>query len=444
MLLKQASGVQVGGTVDVVLDGVVVNVNGVIVELVVTGGDDVLELELLLVLVPELVVTGGDDVLELVVTGGGTQIVPPHVVVTIGEVTHALPVEPLTTEVVQVVILFVTAEQVVIGGAQLVVGGRLTQIEFAQVIVVIGDVAHMVDDPVLVQLVLTIMLVEHVVMGAVQVDGDDVVVLEVIGVVLEDMIVEVVAGGVTQMVLAQVVAVRGEVVHCDEAPLAVALQLIELPVVVTEQVVIGELQLKAGRLVLGGGVTQIVLAQTLVVTGVTAQDVELSLMVLQLVVLVVPVEQVVMEPAQLVTGVVALNVTGEVVVLVYGVEVREMVVLEVIVVDPSEQLEQGTVNVVNCVSVLHVEVTVVTPPTQVVHGTMIVVTNGAVGTGVVDEVMTMMIGDEVGITELAADCAATGVLAEELVRLIKGPVVAGVVAGTTVVTAAVVIVVFML
>lgn len=426
-----------------VLDEVVVNVNGVVVELVVTGGDDVLELELELVLVLELVVTGGDDVLELVVTGGETQIVPPHVVATIGEVTHALPVEPLTTEVVQVVILFVTAEQVVIGGAQLVVGGGLTQIEFAQVVVVTGDVAHMVDDPVLVQLVLAVMVVEHVVMGAVQIDDDDVVVLEVIGVVLEDITVEVVAGGLTQMVLAQVVAVRGEVVHCDEAPLAVALQLIELPVVVTEHVVIGEVQLEAARVVLGGGVTQIVLAQTLVVTGVTAQDVELSLIVLQLVVLVVPVEQVVMEPAQLLTGVVALNVTAEVVVLVYGVEVRDMVVLEVIVVDPSEQLEQGTVNVVNCVSVLHVEVTVVTPPTQVVHGTTTVVTNGAVGTGVVDEVMTIMIGDEVGITELAADCAATGVLADELVRLIKGPVVAGVVAGTIVVTTAVVIVVFM-
>lgn len=307
MLLKQASGVHVGGTVDVVLEEVVVNVNGVV----------------------ELVVTAVDDVLELVVTGGDTQIVPPQVVVTTGEVTHALPVVPLTTEVVQVVMLFVSAEQVVIGGAQLVVGGRLTQIESAQDVVVTGDVAHTVDEPLVLQLVLAVVVVEHVVMGEVQLE-EVVTVLEVTGVVLEDELEvvlvevvlddelvdeEVVTGGLTQMVLAHVVVVNGEVTHCDEAPLAVVLQLTELSVVVTEHVVMGKVQLDTDEVVTGGGLLQITLAQALVVTGTVAQDVELSLMVLQLVVLVTPVEQVVIPEVQLVVGVVALIVTGEVVVV---------------------------------------------------------------------------------------------------------------------------------
>lgn len=84
----------------------------------------------------------------------------------------------------------------------------------------------------------------------------------------------------------------------------------------------------------------------------------------------------------------------------------------------------------------------VIPPKQVVHGTTVVVTNGAVGTGVVAEVMMIMMGDE--LAELDADWGATGVLEGELVKLINGPVEEGVVAGTTVVTAVVTIVVFIL
>lgn len=344
MLLKQASGVQVGGIVDVVLVELVVNVIGV---------------------VEEPVVTGVDDMLELVVTGGDTQIVPPQVIATTGEVTHTLPVVPLTTEVVQLVMLLVIAEQVVIGGAQLVVGGGPIQMEFAQVVVVIGVVTHMVEDPLVLQLVLAVVVVEQVVIGDVQLEEDDIVLLEVVGVVLELELVlvevvledelevvlavvdeEVMTGGLTQMVLAHVVVVSGEVTHCDEAPLLTALQMTELPVVVTEHVVIGEVQLESEVVVLGG-LTQIVLAQALVVTGIVAQDVKLSLMVLQLTVLVVPDEQVVIGDVQLVNGVVALTVTcDEVVVLVEGAEVRETVVLDVITVDPPLQASQGTVTVV--------------------------------------------------------------------------------------------------
>lgn len=348
MLLKQASGVHVGGTVDVVVIELVVNVDGV---------------------VEVLVVIGVDDVLGVLVTGGDTQIVPPQVVLTSGEVTHALPVVPLTMDVVQVVMLLVIAEQVVIGGVQLVVGGGLTQIELAQVMVVTGVVAHTVDDPLLLQLVLAYVVVEHVVIGEVQIDEDVVDALEVVGVVLANELevvdvevvvvvvgmeavigvvdAEVVTGGLTQIVLAHIVVVSGEVTHGDEAPMVVAPQLVELPVVVTEQVVIGKVQLKTGEVVLGGGLTQNVLAQALVVTGTIAQDVELSLMALQLVVLVTPVEQVVMPEAQLVAGVVALIITGGVVVvLVYGAEVRDKVVVDVITVVPPVHTLHGTVNVV--------------------------------------------------------------------------------------------------
>lgn len=119
-----------------------------------------------------------------------------------------------------------------------------------------------------------------------------------------------------------------------------------------------------------------------------------------------------------------------------------MVVLDVTTVVPPWQTEQGTVSVVNCVNVLQVEVTVVMPPTQVVQGTITVVTNGAVAVDVdADDVMTTM-GVELGIVELEEDCAATGVLDEEVVRLIKGPVEDGEAAGTTVVTGVMVVVVF--
>lgn len=86
----------------------------------------------------------------------------------------------------------------------------------------------------------------------------------------------------------------------------------------------------------------------------------------------------------------------------------------------------------------------VVPPIQEVQGTTVVVTNGAVGTGVEAVVIIMMMGVELVEEALDVDWAPTGVLGDELVRLIKGAVVEGVVAGTTVVTAVVVIVVFIL
>lgn len=70
------------------------------------------------------------------------------------------------------------------------------------------------------------------------------------------------------------------------------------------------------------------------------------------------------------------------------VEFKVIVIVDVIVVDPSLHEEQGTVTVVMAVYVLHVEVTVVVPPIQLEHGTVAVVTNGVVGT---DELVTLLL-----------------------------------------------------
>lgn len=317
ILLKHASGVHVGGTVDVVLTELVVSVAGVVVaELVVTGVED--ELELL--------------IMDVLVVGGCTQMLPPHVVPITGEVTHELLAVPPTDEVVQVVILLVTGEHVVIGDVQLVVGGGLTQIVLAQMVVVTGVVAHTVFEEPVLQLVLAVAVVEHVVMGDMQADDEEEVELlelelddeldelemvldDELELVLVETVLEVVTGGLTQIVLAHVVVVSGLVTHCDEAPLLEALQTIELSVVVTEHVVIGEVQLGIVEVTPGGGLTQIVLPQVLVVTGTVAQEVGVPFAVLQLVVLVVPVEQVVIGGVQLDTGVVALIVTRAVLVV---------------------------------------------------------------------------------------------------------------------------------
>lgn len=99
-------------------------------------------------------------------------------------------------------------------------------------------------------------------------------------------------------------------------------------------------------------------------------------------------------------------------------EVREMVLVEVTVVDPSLQELQGTITVVIWVNVLQVEVTVVTPPTHVVHGTVTVVRKGVVGTG--DVAGLVMFIDELELE--VEETGATGVLDDdEVVKLITGP-----------------------
>lgn len=100
------------------------------------------------------------------------------------------------------------------------------------------------------------------------------------------------------------------------------------------------------------------------------------------------------------------------------VEVREIVLVEVMVVDPSVQDGHGTTTVVICVSVLQVEVMVVTPPIHVVHGTVTVVRKGVVGTVTVD--VTGLVVFEYELTEV--DWGATGVLDDDtlVVRTITG------------------------
>lgn len=129
------------------------------------------------------------------------------------------------------------------------------------------------------------------------------------------------------------------------------------------------------------------------------------------------------------------------------VEVREMVLVEVTVVDPSLQELQGTITVFTWVNVLQVEVTVVTPPTHVVHGTVIVVRKGVVGTG--DVAGLVMFIDELELE--VEETGATGVLDDdEVVKLITGPFEVEEddededVMRMTVVTGVVLIVVFML
>lgn len=101
---------------------------------------------------------------------------------------------------------------------------------------------HEVEEPLLLQLVLLLVSVEHVVIGAVQLDVGVVIVLLVEEVVVTPP-VGVELGGVTQIVLAHVVVVSGEVEHDEELPPLMVLQLVVLPVVVTEHVVMGDVQL---------------------------------------------------------------------------------------------------------------------------------------------------------------------------------------------------------
>lgn len=141
MLLKQASGVHVGGTVDVVLEEVVVSVTGVDVVVeellvdveVVNDDDDEDEDE-------DIEVEVVPPVTGVLVLGGDTQIVPPQVVPMIGVVAHELPVVPLTVDVVQLVVLLVTVEQVVMGEVQLDVELLLVRIQMvlAHVVEVTG------------------------------------------------------------------------------------------------------------------------------------------------------------------------------------------------------------------------------------------------------------------------------------------------------------------
>lgn len=100
-------------------------------------------------------------------------------------------------------------------------------------------------------------------------------------------------------------------------------------------------------------------------------------------------------------------------------------------------------------NVLQVEVIVVTPPIQVVHGTVTVVRKGVVGTEDVAGLVTLGVELEVEIEE-AVDCGATGVLDDEVIKLITGPLEDDDdnddedVTRMTVVTGVVLIVVFML
>jgi len=155
-------------------------------------------------------------------------------------------------------------------------------------------------------------------------------------------------------------------------------------------------------LVVGGGVlvTQIAEPQTWVIDGEHIDDVE-PVHVLAVVITdeqdddMTPTQGVVAEELVLVLGteeddavvegVVALTVNVPDVEVVLGyvtgiVEFRVIVVVEVIVVEPSSHEGHGTVIVVIAVYVLHVEVTVVVPPEQLEQATVAVVTNGAVGT----------------------------------------------------------------
>lgn len=105
---------------------------------------------------------------------------------------------------------------------------------------------HKVEEPLLLQLVLLLVIVEHVVLGDVQLDVEVVVVPPVTGCELlvdEVVVTGVELGGLTQMVLAHVVMVSGEVEHDVELSPLMVLQFFVLPVVVTEHVVIGDVQL---------------------------------------------------------------------------------------------------------------------------------------------------------------------------------------------------------
>lgn len=141
MLLKQASGVHVGGTVDVVLEELLLDVEDEEDDEEDENEDDEEEDEDDdddEVVEVEVVVT------EVLVLGGETQIVPPQVVPMTGVVAHKVLVLPLSVDVAQLVTLLVIVEQVVIGDVQLdvevvlVIGGGVIQMVFAHVVVVTG------------------------------------------------------------------------------------------------------------------------------------------------------------------------------------------------------------------------------------------------------------------------------------------------------------------
>lgn len=107
---------------------------------------------------------------------------------------------------------------------------------------------HQAEEPLLIQLVVLLIIVEQVVIGDVQLDVVNGVVLLDEEVVTPPVGVEFVAG-VTQIVLAHVIVVSGKVEHDEELFPLMVLQLVVLPVVVTEQVVMGDVQLVIGPVV---------------------------------------------------------------------------------------------------------------------------------------------------------------------------------------------------
>lgn len=190
-----------------------------------------------------------------------------------------------------------------------------------------------------------------------------------------------------------------------------------------EHVVIGAVQLvvvpPVGVIVgVEDGVTQMSDPQVVKTSEVVAQLLFWPL--LHEVPVVMKAEHVVIGEVQ--DDVVGGGVTASTVLLVGGL-VNGIVLVEVIVVEPSLHWEQGCVTVCTWVYVLQVDVTVVMPPTQVVHATVCVVTNGAVGVGAVIDGVPLEIWS-----------AATGVLLEVTVE----------VTGTVLVTWVVESVVFML
>ena len=120
--------------------------------------------------------------------------------------------------------------------------------------------------------------------------------------------------------------------------------------------------------------------------------------------------------------------------LITGGVVSETVLVEVMVVDPSLHEPQGTVMVVSSVYVLQVDVTVVTPPVQVWHARVTVVSYGVDG-------IEVLMDDEVDDGD-SVKTGAIGVLLMELEVIVVAETLK--VTGMVVVTAVVEIVVFML
>lgn len=86
---------------------------------------------------------------------------------------------------------------------------------------------HDAEDPLLLQMVLLLVTVEHVVIGDVQLELDVVVVVTGVLLLVEELVVTPpvrveLVGGVTQIVSAHVVVVSGELEHTKELPPLVA------------------------------------------------------------------------------------------------------------------------------------------------------------------------------------------------------------------------------